>query len=66
MREAFRVSIFANYSGYGQGAHFFLGVANLALLTDNAPHMRALALLIQGVAHGLAVDRQLNGFNLRN
>src|SRR2546430_1762814 len=31
----------------------FLGVANLALLTDNAHHMRALALLIQGVAHNL-------------
>src|SRR2546429_8955681 len=36
----------------------FLGVANLAFLTDNAHYMRALALLIQGVAHGLAVDGQ--------
>ena len=43
-------------SSMGKVPTLFLGVANLALLTDHAHHMRALALLIQGVALGLAVD----------
>src|SRR5437016_8752764 len=36
----------------------FLGVASFALMTDDAHHMSLLTLLIQGVAHGLAVDGQ--------
>src|SRR5437879_11329153 len=36
----------------------FLGVASFALMTDDAHHMSLLTLLIQGVAHRLAVDGQ--------
>src|SRR2546429_8533031 len=36
----------------------FLSVASFGLMTDDAHNMSLLALLIQGVAHGLAVDGQ--------
>ncbi len=36
----------------------FLGVADFALMTDDAHHMRLMTLLVEGVAHGLAVDSQ--------
>ena len=35
-----------------------MGVANFALMTHDAQHMRLLPLPVQSVAHGLAVDGQ--------
>src|SRR5439155_1570208 len=41
-----------------RGGPDFSGLASFALMTDDAHHMSLLTLLIQGVAHRLAVDGQ--------
>src|SRR2546430_15828586 len=46
------------YTTLFRSCPLFLSVASFGLMTDDAHNMSLLALLIQGVAHGLAVDGQ--------